>query len=92
MNEPRCIDCVFWCQADATVPEYGLCGRVAMHQVQTDLEHPRDADSDRNKWLATVVDGSDCFAALLTKDSFGCVEFKERTGVGAENPSDLGER
>lgn len=44
-------------------PGFGTCGAVQMHPV-------REAT---DSWLACVVDASDYFAALRTRDSFGCI-------------------
>lgn len=51
------------------VPTFGTCAAVQQHDSYS--------HEDTTSWKACVTDGSGYFAALRTKEDFGCVLFLE---------------
>lgn len=70
----NCGTCKHWTpyQAGDSATGFGTCGKAEMHDS---WEHgPGRPQSDiADKWLMCVIDGSGYFAALKTKESFGCI-------------------
>jgi len=73
----KCGTCIWWTPPDKSQKgwedgwdEVGCCELITGPQDREELE-PRG--KFLNDWRAAVVDGSDYFAALRCRDTFGCV-------------------
>ena len=88
----RCGDCKFWGKPGDT-EVFRPCGGVihderSRHNEEEDefwdsemglqIGNINEQIRDINSRPAVVIDGSGCFAALKTKEDFGCVLFERR--------------
>lgn len=74
-----CGTCKYWELIPDSNPRslaangFGTCENVRM------WEDDEIHKEEKSKWLACAIDGSGYFAALKTKESFGCVLHEERS-------------
>jgi hypothetical protein len=59
----QCGTCRWWRPCSCDWPDVGTCDRVVGHECQE---------------VAFVEDGSGAFAALRTREAFGCVLWEEK--------------
>lgn len=95
MNNQTCGNCRHWLpfgkcgDKRREIEGFGTCGNAAMHSGREDRTVVQD-------WQFCVIDGSDYFASLKTRGTFGCTEWSagspSNEGVvdqAGENPASL---
>lgn len=86
MTDKTCGNCVFWGKPGET-EMFRQCNGVIHIELEAVNANENEPPPYRPRWRervgyvnslsAVVVDGSGCFAALKTKEDFGCTLFRE---------------
>jgi hypothetical protein len=74
--DATCGTCKHWKRVDAEStdiedPRYGQC--EAIPRAEYEWDEDLDIHVVKGDWQAVAVDGSGYFAALRTRESFGCI-------------------
>lgn len=75
----HCKTCKYWQKIDSEVSDIGTCKAVAQFWDATQWSGDFDkriVKPEYTEYLAFVQDGSDYRAELITRSSFGCVQYK----------------
>ena len=73
-----CGTCKYWKpfeKVDSPVEGFGTCKLAKLIRTRENIDN----------WLFGLIDGTDYFAALKTKESFGCNQHEDASGVNQTN-------